>query len=168
MSRWLLSLIGILLISTASARGGDIPYTSAGLAALKGKDICDLKGTFYVGVGVYLDQQKQYALRYLVRNGVDAVFLLSKPTTTCGLVDAVMDLTPIIKTGESLEFKCYTDNEGGTTWGKWGQIIGLANNDQGSKRIVKARLSWRVNIKERRFEEIKDKEVECDTAGYTD
>jgi len=168
MSRWLLTIVGTLLISFASANEGDIPFTSAGIASLRGKNICDLQGEFPVGVAIFLDHKKQYVLDCRERDGVYAVFLLSKPSKNCGLVDAVLDLTPLIKAGESLEFKCYTGTEGGTTWGKWGQIIGLANNQQGRKRFVSARLAWRVNVKEKRFEEINGEKVECDTAGYTD
>lgn len=168
MSRWILTIVGTLLIATASAHGGDVPFTSSGLALIKGKDICELQGEFHVGTGVFLDERKQYALDYRLRDGVHAAFLLSKPSTTCGIVYAVLDLAPIIKPGETLEFKCYTNKDGGTTWGQWGQIIGLANNNEGRKRYVKARLSWRVNVKEKRFEELKGEDVECDTAGYTD
>lgn len=168
MSRWLLTIVGTLSISFAFANGGDLPFTSAGIALLKGKNICDLQGEFPVGVAVFLDHQKKHTLDYRERDGVSAVFLLSKPSVNCGLVDAVLDLTPLIKTGETLEFKCYTSKEGGTTWGKWGHVIGLANNQQGKKRFVRARLSWRVNLKEKRFEEIKGEKVECDTAGYAD
>jgi hypothetical protein len=168
MLKWLWTIVGTLLISCASASGGEIPFTHEGIESLKGENICDLQGKFFVRVGVYLDHRKQYLLDYRERDGVYAVFLLSKPSPNCGLVDAVLDLTPLIKTGESMEFKCYTSHEGGTTWGKWGHIIGLANNQQGRKRFVKARIAWRVNVKEKRFEEIKGEKVECDTAGYTD
>lgn len=168
MSRWLLTIVGTLSISLAFASAGDIPFTSAGIALLKGKNICDLQGEFYVGASVYLDHKKTYALDSRVRDGVHAVFLLSKPTANCGLVEAVLDLTPLIETDETLEFKCYTSKEGGTTWGKWGHVVGLANNQHGKKRFVRARLAWRVNVKEKRFEEIKGEKVECDTAGYAD
>lgn len=168
MSRWLLIIVGTLLIPFASANGGDIPFTSAGIATLSGKNICDLQGEFPVGVAVYLEHRKQHALDYRERDGVYAVFLLSRPSANCGLVDAVLDLTPLIKAGESMEFKCYTDHEGGTTWGKWGHIIGIANNQNGRKRFVRARMAWRVNIKKKRFEEIKGEKVECDTSGYSD
>lgn len=167
MSRWLLIVVGMLAISFASAGEGDIPFTSAGIASLVGKSICDLQGKFPLGVAVYLDHRKQYALDYRERDGTIAVFLLSKPVAQCGRVDAVLNLTPLIKTGESPEFKCYTDHEGGTTWGKWGHIIGLANNESGKKRFVSARLAWRVNIERKSFEKISEK-TQCDTSGYAD
>jgi hypothetical protein len=164
----ILIAVGTLLISFASASGGEIPFTQQEFASLRGKDICDLQGEFFVRVGVYLDHRKHYLLDYRERDGVYAVFLLSKPSPNCGIIDAILDLTPLKRTGESMEFKCYTRHEGGTTWGKWGRIIGLADNKQGKKRFVKARMAWRVNVKKKRFEEIKGEKVECDTSGYTD
>jgi hypothetical protein len=168
MLRWLLTIIGTLLISFASASGSEIPFTHEGIASLRGKNICDLQGEFFVGTGVYLNHRKQYVLDYRVRDGVYAVFLLSKPSQNCGFVEAVLDLTPLVKTGENIEFKCYTSHEGGTTWGKWGHVIGLADNQQGRKRFVRARMAWRVNVKKKRFEEIKGEKVKCDTSGYSD
>lgn len=168
MSRWLLLILCMALIPPSSAWGGEIPFTPEGIVSLIGKDIGDLHGEFPVGIGVYLDQRKQFALDYRERDGVYAVFLLSKPSTNHGHVDAILDLTPLIKPGESMEFKCYTDKEGGTTWGKWGHVIGLADNQGGRKRFVKARLAWRVNLKKKCFEEIKNEKVQCDTSGYAD
>lgn len=165
MSRWLLLM---LLFPFSSAWGGEVSFTPKGIASLVGKDICDLHGEFPVGGAVYLDHRKQVALDYRERDGVYAVFLLSKPSTNCGQVDAILDLTPLIKNSESMEFKCYTKREGGTTWGKWGHVVGLADNQDGKKRFVKARLAWRVNLKKKRFEKIKDEEVQCDTSGYAD
>ena len=78
-----------------------------------------------------------------------------------------MNLTLLIKSRETAEFKCHTDTEGGETWKKWGHVIGLANNQQGRKRFVTARLAWRVNVIEKRFDPIK-KPVRCDTSGYED
>ena len=167
MSRWHVMILGILLISSYySASAGDIPFTPAGLASLRSKNICDLQGEFPIGVAVYLDRQKENAIDYRERDGVYALFLLSKPLQRCGIVDAVLNLTPLIKQGEKAEFKCYTDREGGTTWGKWGHVVGLANDQGGTKPVVKARLAWRVNIKEKRFEEIHGPTVRCDTSGY--
>jgi hypothetical protein len=168
MSRWTLFILSLVLIPFSYANGGEVPFTHEGIVSLKGKNICDLQGEFPVGYGVYLNHQKRYVLDYRERDGVYTVFLLSKPSTNCGLVEAVLDLTPLVKTGENIEFKCYTRHEGGTTWGKWGHVIGLANNQHGMKRFVRARIAWRVNIKKKRFEEIKDEKVECDTSGYTD
>jgi hypothetical protein len=83
------------------------------------------------------------------------------------MVDAALDLTPLIHKGESVEFKCYIGREGGTVPGKWGHIIGLANNREGSQRFVKARLAWRVDIDQKRFEETRGESAVCDTSGYT-
>lgn len=139
------------------------------MRSIVGKNVCQLNGyRFFEGVGVYLDFAKQHSVDYTVHEGIAAVFLLSKPTEHCGVVDAVLDLTRQIRKGENAEFKCYTAHEGGTTWGKWGHIIGLANNDNGLKRFVKARLAWRVDVKENRFEELKGQSVTCDTTGYDD
>ena len=80
----------------------------------------------------------------------------------------IVSLTPLIKSGESPEFKCHTDIEGGSTWTKWGHVIGIANNQRGRKRFVTARFAWRVNIPEKRFEPIRKKPVRCDTSGYED
>jgi hypothetical protein len=145
-----------------------VPFTPAGISSLKGKDVCSLQGEFPEQLGVFLDGRKDHAVQYQQRDGVIAVFLLSKPTERCGVVDAVLDLTSVIKAGESPEFKCYTSHEGGTSWRKWGHVIGLANNDQGKKRFEKARLAWRVNVKEKRFDQMKTESVRCDTSGYAD
>jgi hypothetical protein len=165
----LLAIIASTVAQSVDSTGkGIIPFSSAGFALVKGKDICNLQGKFYVGTGVDLDRKKEHAVQYLTRDGISAVFLLSRPTLRCGVVDAVLDLTPLIQSGENAEFKCYTDQEGGTTWGKWGHIVGLANNQQGRKRFVTARLAWRVNTRQKRFEQIVGKKVTCDTSGYTD
>jgi hypothetical protein len=147
----------------------NIPFSSVTLPSLTGKNICDLQGEFYERVGVYLDGKKENALQYLLRDGTHAVFLLGRPLTDrCRIVEAVLDVTAVIKEGETAEFKCYTGQEGGTTWAKWGHVIGLANNQQGRKRFVTARLAWRVNVQQKRFEQITGKRVTCDTTGYTD
>ena len=120
-------------------------------------------------MGVYLDGQKEHVIKYLSRDGMTVVFLLGKPLSeNCGIVDAVLDLTPLIKGEETPEFKCYTDTEGGTTWTKWGHVIGLADNQRGRKRFVKARMAWRVSVAEKRFEVMQNKPVRCDTTGYAD
>src|SRR5664280_570419 len=168
MFRWILLILSFVLIPFSYASGGEVPFTHEGIASLIGKNICELQGEFYEREGVYLNYRKQYALDCRERDGVYAVFLLSKPSPNCGLVEAFLDLTPLVKTGESMEFKCYTSHEGGTTWGKWGHVIGLADNQHGRKRFVRARMAWRVNVNKKRFEEIKGEKVECDTSGYTD
>src|SRR5437667_116880 len=146
--------VAAALISSLYANAGDVPFTRAGVASLPGKNICNLRGEFPVGVAVDLDLRKEYAVDYRERDGVYALFLLSNPSEHCGIVNAVLDLTPIIKKGESAEFKCYTNHEGGTTASKWGHVIGLANNQGGRKRFAKARLAWKVNLKDNQFEEI--------------
>lgn len=151
------------------ASSGNVPFTPTGIASLKGKNVCDLQGEFYSGVGVYLGMKKEHSLHYRERDGVIALFLLSKPSLpNCGIVDATLDLTQLTRPGEKPEFKCYTDREGGTTWEKWGQIVGLANNDRGQKRFVRARLAWRVDVAKKQFEAMKGKTVRCDTSGYKD
>jgi len=168
MSRSSLLTTVLVLISFAYANAGDVPFTPAGIASLKGRDICELQGTFYSKVGVYLDGRKEQAVKYLERDGMIVVFLLGKPLSdNCGIVHDVLDLTPLITSGENVEFKCQTDTEGGATWKKWGHVIGLANNQRGTKRFATARLAWRVNVTEKRFDPIK-KPVRCDTSGYED
>jgi|SRR5579862_1726806 hypothetical protein len=168
MSRSSLLTTVLVLISFAYANAGDVPFTPAGIASLKGRDICELQGTFYSKVGVYLDGRKEQAVKYLERDGMIVVFLLGKPLSdNCGIVHDVLDLTPLITSGENVEFKCQTDTEGGATWKKWGHVIGLANNQRGTKRFATARLAWRVNVIEKRFDPIK-KPVRCDTSGYED
>ena len=157
-------MFSLVTISLNLASGQQVPFTSIGIASMRGKDICDLQGQFPQHLGVYLDRRKDYAVEYKKRDGVIALFLLGKFRDGCGIVHAVLDLTPFIRTGETLEFKCYTDHEGGTTWGKWGHVVGLAGDEEG--RFLKARLAWRVNIKEKRFEKIENKVVTCDTSGY--
>jgi hypothetical protein len=169
MSRSSLFIAVLVSISCAYATAGDVPFTPAGIASLRGRDICELQGSFYSKVGVYLDGRKEHAVKYLERDGTLVVFLLSTPLSdNCGIVDAFLDLTPLIKSGENAEFKCHTDTEGGSTWAKWGHVIGLADNQRGRKRFVAARLAWRVNVSEKRFEPINKKPVRCDTTGYED
>ena len=160
----------VLAISCSSllASQSSVPFTSAEIASLPGKDICTMGEEFPKQLGVYLDLAKEHAVQYRERDGVVAVFLLSKPTLHCGIVDASLDLTPVIRKGETVEFKCYTKHKGGTTWGKWGHIVGLANNHAGQKRFVKTRMAWRVDIENRRFEPIMGEAVQCDTSGYAD
>jgi hypothetical protein len=151
------------------AKAGDIPFTHAGIASIEGKDICQFKGDFPSKVGVYLDGRKDHVVKYLERDGMMVLFLLGKSLSeNCGIVEATLDLTPLMKKGETAEFKCYTDTEGGITWNKWGHVVGLADNQGGRRRFVSARMAWRVNIPEKRFELIRKKTVQCDTSGYTD
>jgi len=116
--------------------------------------------------GVYLDGAKEHSVDYRQRDGVIAVFLVSNPTGNCGVVDAALDLTRLVRKGETIVFKCYTSKEGGTTPEKWGHVVGLADNHKGTLRTVKARLAWRVNIGEKRFEPLDGQSVTCDTSGY--
>jgi hypothetical protein len=163
-------MLGVLAVccSALLASQGVIPFTPAGIASLPGNDVCSLGEAFPNQLGVYLDLAKAHAVQYREQNGITAIFLLSKPTTHCGIVDTSLDLTPLIRKGETVEFKCYTNHEGGTTWGKWGHVVGLANNRRGQKRFVKARLAWRVDIENKRFQPIMGEAVQCDTSGYTD
>ena len=161
-----LSILGFTLIACCllvDADAGDVPFTSAGIASLPGKDICSLQGQFSTKAGTSLDAKWEHSVEYLYRDGVIAVFLLGKsgPPTYCGIVDAVLDLTPRIRKGEAPYFKCHVDAEGPT---KWGNVVGLADNHAGRRRFVKARLAWKVNVKQERFEEVKG--VSCDTTGY--
>ena len=168
MALCLVSILGVLL-SIGAAMGetnSKIPFTPAGIHSITGKNLCDFQGKFPEQDGVYLDGRKDNAVHYQQRNGIIAVFLLSRPTDRCGVVDAALDLTSLVRKGETVEFKCYTAHEGGTTWEKWGKVIGLADNHGGLDRFVRARLAWRVNIPEKRFEELKGKSVTCDTSGY--
>ena len=162
------AFLGICFTSLLFASQGEAPFTPARIASLTGKDICSLGETFPKQLGVYLDLEKRHAVQYREKNGIAAVFMLSSPTLHCGIVDAILDLTPIIRKEETVEFKCYTNSEGGTTWGKWGHIVGLANNRGGKERLVTARLAWRVDIENKHFEPIPGAFVGCDTTGYTD
>jgi hypothetical protein len=167
---WFVLILGVLL-SICVARGettNGIPFTPEGIRSIPGKDVCDFSGQFPEQFGVYLDSRKGNAVHYQQRDGVVAVFLLSKPTGRCGVVDAVLDLTPLVRKGENVEFKCYTTREGGTVPGKMGHVIGLADNKNGLRRFVRARLAWRVSTQERQFQELKGQSVTCDTSGYTD
>jgi hypothetical protein len=121
MFRSSLFVTGLVCLCLFCANAGDIPFTPSGIASLRGKDVCELNGKFYSKVGVYLDGGREHVVKYLARDGMTVVFLLGKPMSeNCGIVDAVLDLTPLIKAGETPEFKCYTDTEGGTTWERWG------------------------------------------------
>ena len=66
----------LVLISFAYANAGDVPFTPAGIASLKGRNICELQGTFYSKVGVYLDGRKEHAVKYLERDGMIVVFIV--------------------------------------------------------------------------------------------
>lgn len=176
------SILGALFCTGAFGQTTQkVPFTPAGIRSIIGKDVCDFQGAEkpeeWQLDGVYLDRAKRHSVDYKERDGVAAVFLLSKPylvfrtgkaTLACGVVDASLDLTHLIRKNDTSSFKCYTAHEGGTTWPKWGHIIGLADNDNGMKRIAKTRLAWRVNVNERRFEELKGQSVTCDMTGYDD
>ena len=169
MALGLVSILGVLLsIFALGQTTRRIPFTAKGIRSIVEKNVCDFQGEFPEQDGVFLDGRKENAVHYQQRDGIVAVFLLSRPTGRCGVVDAALDLTPLVRKGETVEFKCYTAHEGGTTWGKWGHVIGLADNENGLKRFVRARLAWRVDVKEKRFEELKGQPVTCDTNGYTD
>jgi hypothetical protein len=159
--------VGMLMTVLSYADGNSVPFTSNSLSSLQGRDICTLEGEFSSEFGVFLDGRKEYSVEYRERDGVVAVFLLSHPADNCGRVEAVLDVTKLIKKEEFIEFQCYTKNEGGTGWKKWGHIIGLVNNDNGKKRFARARLAWRVDIQNKRFEKISEK-TDCDTIGYAD
>jgi hypothetical protein len=167
MLRWQVLLLSATVITTGYLCAQEVPFTSDGIASLTAKNICQLQGEFPKTDGVYLDHRKQHVVQYRERDGVVVIFLLSKPSSrNCGIVEASVNLTPLVKRGESVEFKCYSGSEGGTTWGRWGHIVGLADNHGGKKRFVRARLAWRVDLAEKRFEPITGKKVTCDTSGY--
>src|SRR6267143_5375428 len=169
MALGLVSILGVLLsIFALGQTTRRFPFTAKGIRSIVEKNVCDFQGEFPEQDGVYLDGRKENAVHYQQREGIVAVFLLSRPNGRCGVVDAALDLTPLVRKGETVEFKCYTAHEGGTTWGKWGHVIGLADNENGLKRFVRARLAWRVDVKEKRFEELKGQPVTCDTNGYAD
>jgi hypothetical protein len=142
-----------------------IPFTSAGIASLPGRDLCNLQGEFPNRFGVYLDDKKERSVDYRERDGVIALFLLeeSLPPKYCGIVDATLDLTSLRKGEETPLFKCHVNSEGRT---RWGHVVGLGDNQRGRKRFLAPRLAWRVNTKEKRFDQIKGKAVSCDASGY--
>jgi hypothetical protein len=112
MLRSQILLLSAALIPTGYLHAQKLPFTSYGIATLTGRNICQLQGEFPKTEGVYLDHQKQHAVQYRDRDGVAAIFLLSNPSSrNCGIVDASLELTPLIKPGESTEFKCYTGRE---------------------------------------------------------
>lgn len=182
ISLCLMLSLGVVFVTCASAQTAPrIPFTPDGIRSSLGKDVCDFLGAEspeeWQTYGVYLDRAKRYLVDYKERDGVAAVFLLSKPnlvfrsnkaTLTCGVVDASLDLTRVIRNDDTFAFKCYTAHEGGTTSSKWGHVVGLADNDNGLKRTVQARLAWRVDVQEKRFEMLKGQSVTCDTSGYDD
>jgi hypothetical protein len=112
-----------------------------------------------------LDDKKEHSVEYRERDGVIALFLLgeSQPPKYCGIVDAVLDLTPLIRKGEDPLFKCHVNSEGRT---RWGHVVGLGDNHRGHKRFLVPRFAWRVNAKEKCFEEIRGDPVTCDASGY--
>lgn len=46
--------------------------------------------------------------------------------------------------------------------------MGPHNRSGSLKRFAKARLAWRVNVKESRFQELSGESVTWDTSGYAD
>jgi hypothetical protein len=159
-------VVGLSSVCTVMGQtGGDIPFSSAGIGLLPGQDICQLQGEFPKQFGLYLDDKKEHSVEYRERDGVIALFLLeeSLPPKYCGIVDAAVDLTPLIRKGEDPLFKCHVNSEGRT---RWGHVVGLGDNQRGHKRFVVPRLAWRVNTKEKRFDEIKGEAVTCDASGY--
>jgi len=143
-----------------------IPFTSAGIATLTGHDICELQGDFPKQFGVYLDDKKDFAVQYRERDGVIAVFLLrnSLPPKYCGTVEAALDLTDLRKGEETPLFKCHIKSVGRT---RWGNIVGLGDNQRGNKRFLSPRLAWKVNIEGKAFESVAADGVSCDASGYT-
>lgn len=150
---------------TSSQTAEKVPFTPAGIASLKGHNICSLEGEFPEQFGLYLDDKKEQAVQYRERDGVIAVFLLEKSVAPdyCGTVDAILDLSATRKKEENPLFKCHINKEGRT---RWGHIVGLGDNLRGHKRFVVPRLAWRVNINEKRFDKIKDEPVTRDASGY--
>ncbi len=94
-----LALVFLLLLLFLHAAAGQIaksiPFTPEGIRSITGKNLCDFSGDFSERFGVYLDGRKDNSVDYRERDGVSAVFLLSVPTDRCGVVDAVLDLTPL-------------------------------------------------------------------------
>jgi hypothetical protein len=169
MAAHFVAVLGVLLpLCTFGQTTKAIPFTADGIRSIVGEDVCAFQGEFPIQFGVDLDRRKEHAVQYRERNGIVVVLLLRRPVPRCGMVDAALDLTSVIRKGETVEFKCYTAYEGGTTLGKWGHVIGLADNRNGLKRFVRARLAWRVDVKEKRFEELEGQSVTCDTTGYSD
>jgi hypothetical protein len=168
MKKGSLLLLGVVLsfvcVIVGQTTVPGVPFTSAGIASLPNLDVCSLQGKFPDKFGLYLDDKKEYAVQYRERDGVIAVFLLkdSVPPRYCGIVNAALDLTPLIRNGEDPLFKCHVNSEGRT---RWGHVVGLGDNKEGHKRFVVARLAWRVNTKEKRFEKIEEP-VTCDASGY--
>jgi F0F1-type ATP synthase membrane subunit c/vacuolar-type H+-ATPase subunit K len=155
--------VAFAVLGRASGQG--ISFTSAGIASLRGRDICSLQGEFPKHFGVYLDDKKEHSVVYRERDGVIALFLVgeSQPSQDCGIVDAVLDLTPLVRKGEEPLFKCHVNSEGRT---RWGHVVGLGDNQSGHKRFLTPRLAWRVDTKEKRFDKITEEAVSCDASGY--
>ena len=135
----LVLFLGIALSFACGAPGQtnvqDIPFTSAGIASLPGRDICNLQGEFPKQFGVYLDNKKEHSVEYRERDGVIALFLLeqSLPPKYCGIVAATLDLTSLRKDEEVPLFKCHVNNEGRT---RWGHVVGLGDNQHGHRRFL--------------------------------
>jgi hypothetical protein len=164
---WLISGVALCAMCAFGQTTGGIPFSSAAIRSLPGKDICSLQGVFPKKFGVYLDDGKQHSVDYLERDGVIALLLLSEslPPKYCGIVDATLDLTSLIRKGEDPLFKCHVNSEGRT---RWGNVVGLGDNHAGRQRYVVPRLAWRVNVTGKRFEEIRAASVTCDASGYTE
>jgi hypothetical protein len=96
-------VVGFSLIFTAMGQtSGDIPFSSAGIGSLPGKDICHLQGEFPKQFGLYLDDKKERSVEYRERDGVICPVSIGNviATKTCGIVDAALDLTRLIRKGE--------------------------------------------------------------------
>jgi hypothetical protein len=157
--------LSFVCVTSGQTTSQGVPFTSAGIASLPDRDICSLQGEFPKQFGLYLYDKGQHAIQYRERDGVIALFLLenSVPPRYCGTVDAILDLTNLRKGEEIPLFKCHVNSEGRT---RWGRVVGLGDNQRGHKRFLVPRLAWRVNIKEKRFDEIKGEPVTCDASGY--
>ena len=157
MRTTLVLLLGVVLsfacVASRQMSVQSVPFTSAGIASLPGRDICTLQDDFPKQFGVYLDDKKEHSVEYRERDGVIALFLLeeSLPPKYCGVVDTTLDLTSLRKGKEIPLFKCHVDSEGRT---RWGHVVGLGDNQQGHRRFLFPRLAWRVNTKEKRFDQI--------------
>jgi len=109
----LVSVLGAALsICALGQTTRPIPFTAEGIHSIVGEDVCDFQGEFPAQLGVDLDRSKEHAVQFRERNGIIAVFLLSRPVSRCGMVDAALDLTSVIRKGETVEFSAIRPTKG--------------------------------------------------------
>lgn len=162
---WFLLILFTYCSFALPCKAGQIEFSQAGIAEIRGKSICEFAGDFSKRLGVLVDGEERYSVEYRERDELIAIFLLSdsRPPDYCGSVLDSKVITPKHK-GDTVLFKCRLKNHANPGWG---HIVGLGDNHLGQLRYVTASDAWKVDIKSGSFEKINGNSVVCDASGYT-